>query len=141
MPQMDIFVATEEEIWQLDEEDLPMHVFPWIDMKVFGEISLFILFNILTDRGDDDLGIMDEFTHISEESVEGPWIARFAPSLAEQLTELEDDRIDDVARQWSATKDLISIPPSWVVSSLHELVALAKRARAESKELFIWICL
>ena len=100
----DLFIATEAEVRELDDQSIPIEFFPGIDMKGLDHVKLNTLHGILTGR-DFEINNIDNFELVRQRSDDGPWIYRWPPSLTEGLAGLDDDSIDHVAGAWGATEE------------------------------------
>ncbi len=178
----DLFIATEAEVQELDDQSIPIEHFPGLDMKGLDHVKLGMLHGILTGR-DFELDTGVDFELVRQRSDDGPWIYRWPSSLTEGLAGLDNDSIDGVAGAWGRIDEFhVVVPPraptrsgSWlrrflrrerngelpapasppvlvrpraagrsqaaVREALQDMVDLAKQARAEGKEVFMWISL
>ena len=100
----DFFIATEAEVQELDDQSIPIELFPGLDMKGLDHVKLSTLHGILTGR-EFEVNAIDDFELVRQRSDDGPWIYRWPPSLTEGLAGLDDDGIDRVAGAWWATDE------------------------------------
>ena len=138
----DLFIATDSQMQQLGDHDIPLHMYPVIDIKGVDHIKLATLQCLVMGRA-YDISIIDEFDLVHERSEDGPWVYGLPEPLVDGLVALDIHEISQVAEAWAATDEvrLDNWPRSAVEAVLRRIVELVKQAQVEGKEVFMWICL
>ncbi|MEU7656662.1 hypothetical protein AB0C42_14480 [Micromonospora taraxaci] len=75
---------------------------------------------------------------------EGPWVVVLSEPARDALADIPDDRLPDLAEQWSHIEELShysDAEPEVMLSRLREFVGLARRARTNAEHIYCWICL
>ena len=81
---------------------------------------------------------------VRELSEDGPWIFQLPDELIELLALLDANRTQRIAAAWARTDEwqLDGAPElADLARLLEEVTALARQARAEHQEVFVWLCL
>ena len=85
---------------------------------------------------------------VDQQSEDGPWLCRVPLVMVAKLAELQEPKLDQVARAWWTIEEFQprgSWDTGWEIAEvkghLIELVTLAKRSTVEGKSLYMWICL
>jgi hypothetical protein len=75
---------------------------------------------------------------------EGPWVVVLSEPARDALADIPDDRLPDLAEQWSHIEEFShysDAEPEVMLSRLREFVGLARRARTSGERIYCWICL
>ena len=119
---------------------------PRLPSKAIDTIKLGTLSQILAGRPADDVDIVASFmldAVLHEASEDGPWVYLVPDDFTAKLATLDDETENRAARQWAETDEfkLSRWPQDAVREYLHDLVAHARRARADGKSLLLWMSL
>ena len=101
-------------------------------------LELSMLLAIL-ERSAWSVDMMDQFEQILIVDGGERLIHQVSPRLVERLATLSPEGVSEVARSWSAT-DEIACAPEEIEPLIRDLVSLAARARATSRQMFLWNC-
>jgi hypothetical protein len=136
----DFVVAKAEEAEAVGQSSCPYRDFPGIDAKGIDEQMLSVLFAILSGESHPDF-MADTLRY--QRTDHGPWVFEVPPALVRLLAALGPKEIGDVAVRWIQAEEFAydPWPPDAVRQCLEDLVALSRRATAEGKVLFMWVCL
>lgn len=125
--------------------EYPSKKYRSVDLKGFDQIKGATLWAIL--RG-DDLGNVDHVVSMSEKfdclyqgGDDGPWIYKFPDEFLKLLTEVDDDRLDDVTAEWAKTEEFEGFELEDVRYYFDSLYDSAANAEAEGKNILMWISL
>jgi len=115
---------------------------PGIDVKGLDPVSFSILLCILTGR-EWKVSVVDEFELVNEQSEDGPWTYQVPQQLIDKVVQLESEDLKQVAEAWMVAAELnrSGWKKSDVDAVLPEIVSLAKRSKAEGKQLYLWTSL
>ncbi|MEN3611594.1 hypothetical protein AAH979_18800 [Plantactinospora sp. ZYX-F-223] len=80
---------------------------------------------------------------IDQREYEGPWVFTVGERARDALAGVTDDQVPGLAARWAAIEEFAWHPPEpqLLASTLAELVALARAARAAGDNLYCWCCL
>ncbi|HEV2296738.1 MAG TPA: hypothetical protein VGR35_23050 [Tepidisphaeraceae bacterium] len=109
-----------------------------LSAKGVTDLELSTLWCVCTGR-EWDVKLLDEFKHLMEEDGGERIIAELPNELVSHLANTDEQRLREVASAWAATEE-ISTQPANIEPYLRDLVALAKRASADSQRLYLWMC-
>lgn len=162
----DAFIATDAEVAAADfANKSPSELFPTVEAKRVDTVKLGKLEAIMAGANPVTIDQQDpqefviklerEFPFIRDIGVElgegetsdGPWVCRFSDPMVGRLAELSPTEVTRYGQAWAATEEwqaygvLSSNAISSIVEYLRELSQLAKRAQAEDKNVYMWICL
>jgi hypothetical protein len=80
---------------------------------------------------------------VSEGGPDGPWVMRLSAPLVNSLTGLTSAEVPLLAERWVATEDLAGkhVVAADAAAFLGELVAVARAANAQRRDLYLWMSL
>lgn len=86
---------------------------------------------------------LEEYNDLPEDS---PWqsdqfVEQLSTEVRDTLAGVDDARLHDLAAEWARIEEFsafTSIEPGWLPALVHDLVALARRARQAGDQLFCW---
>jgi hypothetical protein len=138
----DLVIATEADLGGVSPDELPISVFPGVDIKGIGIIELAILHGLLAGKEFDPR--LEAFPMVGgQESEDGPWLNRLPQDFVERLAGLDGEHLSSAAAQWRATEEFEhnGWDPEDISQRLGEVCELAKRAVSEGKPIHLWTCL
>jgi len=138
----DLIVATEAELGAIPQDEIPINLFPGVDVKGIGLIELATLHSLVGNAEFDP--VLDAFPTIAgQESEDGPWLNRLPDDFVLALAGLANDAVAKLAAEWSQTEEFQGRgwDPEDVEVRLGEIVELARRALQEAKPIHLWTCL
>jgi len=143
---IDLIAANAEDAQAILTTPGHANVWPTLEAKTVDQVKLASLAFILKGKPPEDdpvIAYMKSFENLVSASDEGPWINLLPVDLVDDLVTLSEDKIPLVARAWANTEE--ARLDGWnerdVSSFLRELSAFAASARAQSKNLLLWLCL
>jgi hypothetical protein len=83
---------------------------------------------------------MDGFESLSPEP-DGPWLERCPKGLVETLRTVDEEELDRIGREWSATDEMEGWDPADARALVEELIHLAWAADRLGRSMYIWTCL
>src|SRR5205814_10058331 len=86
-----------------------------------------------------DVKILQRFKHLMSVDRGERIIAELPSELVSLLANTDERRLTEVLPAWAATEEL-NVQPAVIEPYLRDLIALAKRASAEGKRLYLWVC-
>ena len=95
---------------------------------------------VVKDRNADQLPL------VFEEGPGGPWVYQLPSELVSRLSATDEPALTEIATRWWQCVEFQREPPyrSWDVSAVRQfltiLVTLARRARENGKNLYLWMC-
>lgn len=152
----DVFIATEAELAATRFEGLnaPSDFFPTVQGKNIDPVKLAFLEVIVTEQEPDPetlAGMISQPIRGDESTEE--WIILFSEKLVTRLAELTEASSSHYGAKWASIeewRDLQAKPltpkdtathRANITQYLQALCQLAKRAQAEGKCMYLWICL
>src|SRR5260370_33232793 len=153
----DAFIATEAELaaTRFEGSSAPRDFFPTVLGKNLDPVKLTLLEAIVTEQEEPDPGTLaDMFDQPirGDESTE-EWIYLFSERLVTRFAELTEASIRHYGARWASIeewrgprakpltpKDAATYSAN-VTQYLQALCQLARRAQAEGKRMYLWICL
>lgn len=157
----DTFIASDADVATIHlSTGEPAKRFPTVQAKGIDSVKLATLAALLAGHESADeqpdvhdfvAGLERDFPLVRDlgaeeagESSEGPWIFRLPDAMVTQLGQLSRAEIARYGRTWAATEEWqhagVASPGS-VVSYLRKLSALARRARGDGKQMYLWVAL
>ncbi len=145
----DLFVASDGEIDDALVEEGPAQRFPTIEGKSVDTVKITSLNGIATNRNYDLARggleqLLSEVTEVRDAGEEGPWVFRLPGALVSALATADEERLAEINNAWAATDewklDGVVTPDDirWLVD---DLAALARKARAAGKNVYLWLSL
>lgn len=116
-------------------DDGPAGRYPVVEAKTVDPVSVSTLGDILAIGSYDDL--IDEVSEGPEAASGEAGVFTVPTAMRDALAAPELD-VTTVAERWHGTEELAAWRPDEVQAVVRELAALARRAAAESRELFFW---
>ena len=137
----DLVIATDTDLAQVPEDEVPAGVLPAVDIKGIGLIEFATLRDIALGL-EFDPGL-HAFPFVGEETEEGPWVNRIPDDLVRHLAGLDDAALASVAARWAGTEELdrAGWNPEEAASRLRQIRAFAARALEAGKPIHLWTCL
>ncbi len=133
----DIYISTPDEALIYDSEP---RRFDGSSLSAKGvmDLELSTLWCIYTSE-EWDVKILERFKQLM--SVDGGEriIFELPNELTSLLTATDERRMAEILPRWAATEEL-NADPSEIEPYLRDLIVLAKRASAEGKSLYLWVC-
>jgi hypothetical protein len=118
--------------------------FDGLDAKGIDTVKLGKLYSILTGDPFDPSFPTNSGLRF-EGSEDGPWVFQVPPDMVERLAGLGASETESVARQWAQIQEFAPKYSNWSAAAvgqlLGQLAALCRKAVAEKKVLFMWMCL
>ncbi len=153
----DAFIATEAELaaTRFEGSSAPRDFFPTVLGKNLDPVKLTLLEAIVTEQEEPDPGTLTEMFDQpirGDESTE-QWIYLFSERLVTRLAELTEASISHYGARWASIEEWRGprakpLKPkdaarhsANVTQYLQALCQLARRAQAEGKRMYLWICL
>ena len=138
----DIIVADRSEAQAIvDARGAHERTWPVLESKGIDAAKLESLWSVLPG-GKRDPTFMDSASLVYQVKG-GPWISVVPPPMVRALSDVSDDALDRLAKDWAETDECRN--EDWsaedVRDYLVELVAISRRARDAQKGLLLWICL
>jgi hypothetical protein len=134
-----IIAAEEDEVEAIGESLQPVDEWSGITLRDVTIAKIATLHCLLTGDLYDDAVAMYEPIYVS--AAEGALVLRLADEVIERLAELDEDALDAVAAELSATEEFESA--GWedeaVAAMLTDLADLARLAEAQGQVLFVWL--
>jgi len=138
----DFFVATSDEIGDLDIEQSPVIKFPTVQAARVDVVKLTMLRCIIEGtKFDDYLSTLDSL--LVRGTDEGPWIIKVPDSVYDRLSNADLPGVRDLADQWSKTEEwrLDGGTAENLEPFISELSKLATTGKNQNRELFVWVSL
>ena len=138
---VDMFVADDNSALRYDqamEQDtaLPVPDGDRLEMKNVLSLQLCQLWDFLR-RIPFDVEHMDSFETMFAAEDGARSLERVPPDLVIQLTDANDDDLDEIASRWAATEEM-GWEPEETRALIDDLVSLAWRARRSGKSMYLW---
>jgi hypothetical protein len=134
-----IIAAEEDEIEAIGESLQPVDEWSGITLRDISIAKIATLHCLLTGDLFDDAAAFYEPIYISP--AEGALVLRLADSVAERLAELEEDALEAIAAELTATEEFESA--GWeeedILEMLSDLAELARLAESQGQVLFVWL--
>jgi len=139
----DYFIAFQAELTKLDIRSSPASTHPGVQAKGADTVKLATLQRILAMAVDQPELSTLHSSLVNKPTAEGPWVFAVAPAVTQALARLTVPEVHDVALEWVETREwrLDRGDEQTVTDLLSGLQGLAQRARAEGKEIFLWMSL
>jgi hypothetical protein len=131
----EFFAADSADVDDALVEDGPAERYPVVEAKTVDPVSISTLGEILGIGSYDDL--IDEVSEGPEAESGEAGLFTIPSRMRDALAEPELDATS-VAARWGATEELSAWPTEDVETVVRELAALARRAAAESQQIFFW---
>jgi hypothetical protein len=136
----DIIIADETEAESIGKANVPCESWSGMDAKGIDQIKLGMLLSIVSHQP-YITDLINEFTLLHEESDDGPWIYIIPQRLVSALAVLNDETLEQVAKEWSEIEEFNRWKKNDVAVILNEICALAKNALIQKKALLMWMSL
>lgn len=141
MDLADLFIATTQELGELDDMISPATLMPGLPDSEIDLLMLCNLESILTGTEWESVFDRDYGCPLREDGPDGPWIYEVSKPLLSSLQCLSPEAILECARVWS-DYDEWTLRTDACIESIAEVISslasLAKRALLENKQVFIW---
>ena len=151
----DAFIATEAELAATRFEGSPRDFFPTVPGKNFDLVELALLEAIVTEQEEPE---PETLTEMFDQPIRGDdsteqWIYLFSERLVTRLAELTEASISQYGARWASIEEWrgpranpltpkdAATHSANVTQYLQALCQLARRAQAEGKRMYLWICL
>ncbi|HUR04870.1 MAG TPA: hypothetical protein VM347_20160 [Nonomuraea sp.] len=73
--------------------------------------------------------------------LDGPGIEELSISVRDTLADVDDERLPELARQWTGIEKFRGrVDSDYLLSLIEALVGLARRAKKEDQLLYCWVC-
>lgn len=134
------FIAAEDdEVEAIGESLNPVDEWSGLQMRDVDTAKIATLHALLTGDLFDDAVARYEPVYVSQ--AEGALVLRLADELAERLAALEDDVLDDVAAELSASEEFeyAGWESEAIAALLADLADLARLAEAQGQALLVWM--
>jgi hypothetical protein len=157
MPLSDVFIATEAELaaTRFEGSGGPGDFFPTVPGKSLDHVKLALLEAIVLELEPDTETLMEMIGRppIREDESGEQWIDLFSDRLVARLAELTEASISHYGARWASIEEWHSprakpLTPkeaathaAHVTHYLQALCQLARRAQAEGKHMYRWVCL
>ncbi len=137
----DYFIASPTELQTLRMQTSPADRFPAVRAKSADTVKLAALQRILAAVVGDPLLATPKSRVVGEPASEGPWVFAVPAALTDVLARLNE--VAQTAAQWAETQEwrLNQGSRELVANVVTELQALAQSARANGREMFLWMSL
>ena len=125
-----------------DAQGSHLKQWPCLESKGINTVKLATLWAILSGT-EYDSGFMLDESILDQPTDEGPWVFLVPDQLVSAVFSIGNDRIEFVAREWAKTEEfkLDRWPEPEVIAYLKQFVEFARKARAQNKDLLLWMCL
>ena len=134
-----IVAAEEDEAVAVGESLQPVDEWSGISLRDVSIAKIATLHCLLTGDLFDDAAALCEPIYVS--AAEGALVLRLADSLMERLLELDDEALEAVAAELTATEEFESA--GWeeeeILAMLEDLAKLARLAESQGQVLFAWL--
>lgn len=136
----DLLIADESEAKVISESGYPLEQWKGIDAKGQSQITLGTLLCLLTQESYRN-EVIDEFVLLAEVSIDGPWVFKLPDRLVWGLSQVDNENLPAIARQWSQTDEMLTAGFDRAKELLAEIAQLSNEATSQQKKLLLWICL
>jgi hypothetical protein len=134
-----IIAAEEDEVEAIGDSLQPVGEWSGISLRDINIARIAMLHCLLTGDPFDDAAARYEPIYVS--AAEGALVLRLAEELQERLAELDEERLEAIARELTATEEFESM--GWdeeeVGDMLADLADLARLAETQGQVLFVWM--
>lgn len=134
-----IIAAEDEELEAIGESLNPIEEWSGIQMRDLDTAKIATLHCLLTGDLFDDALAHYEPVYVS--NAEGALVLRLTDEVMQQLAELDDEALEEVAAELSATEEFEN--EEWdddqVTAMLADLAQLARLADSQGQALFVWM--
>jgi hypothetical protein len=134
-----IVAAEEDEVEAIGDSLHPVDEWSGISLRDISIAKIATLHSLLTGDLFDDAAVLCEPIYISP--AEGALVLRLAEELKERLAELDEDALEAIAAELTATEEFESA--GWdeeeVGGMLADLAELARLAESQGQTLFVWM--
>lgn len=133
-----IVAAEEDEVVALGESLRPLDEWSGIERRGIDTAKVAMLHSLLTG---DDFDLAASFCEPLYIGAEGAVVLRLADEVTEKLATLDEDALDQVAAELSATAafELEGWPEEEVHALVMDLADLAQLADSQGQALFVWM--
>jgi hypothetical protein len=133
-----IVAAEEDEVVAIGESLRPTDEWSGIERRGIDAAKIVMLHTLLTNDDFDVACALYEPLYIGSE---GAVVLKLADSVKEKLAELDEEALEQVARELAATAEfeMEGWPEDDIQSMIMDLADLAQLASAEEQALFVWI--
>ncbi len=139
----DFFIATNAEVKSLEISKSPAGSVPSVQARSVEVVKLTQLQCIIDGSVFSDhleqLGTM----RVRSEGDEGPWVFLVPDVITRTLAESDENRLQQIANAWASTEEwkMDGGKPEDIFPLLNKLGSLAKRAKVENREMYLWLSL
>ena len=134
-----IVAAEEDEVEAIGDSLQPVDEWSGISLRDVSIAKVATLHSLLTGDLFDDAAALCEPIYISP--AEGALVLRLTEELKERLAELDEDALDAVAAELTATEEfeMAGWDEEEVGAMLADLAELARLAESQGQALFVWM--
>lgn len=138
----DLVCATSSELAALSDDDIPINIFPGLDLKGTGLVELGALLAIAIGA-ELDPGLGQFPAVLGQDSEDGPWVIKFPDLLLSHLSSASALELKRIASIWVKTDELQA--GNWQLSEaearLAEMALFTRSAIERRTPVHIWMSL
>lgn len=136
----DLLITDEREANAIAASTYPLGQWQGIDVKNQSPVTLAVLLCLLAQEPYRD-EVVDEFTSLTDDSPDGPWVCKIPDRFVLALSRLRTEDLPSIAKQWSQTDEIRAAGIDTAKDLLENLTRISTEALRQRKSLLLWMSL